>query len=225
MGLFCEKLSLWVSLPRNEVELARAAIDGGADALKVHIAANHFASGTRFGSLDEERDRIAEIIEVAAGKPVGIVPGDSYDVVPQHLDILRDLGISFVSIYAHHCPARWLSPKSALPIALAPSEQFAKELIPALSCTGAAMIEASIMPHERYGQPVTAADLAVYHSLRQQTDLPIIVPTQLKWTPEDVSALCDTGIDVLMIGAIVTGATSPSLFEATKSFRQAIDRS
>lgn len=223
MNLFGKDLKLWVSLARNEVDLARAAIDAGADAIKVHIAVDHYASGTHFGSLEEEREKIAQIIEVASGKPVGIVPGDSCEVVPQNLDVLAELGVSFVSIYAHHCPAHWLSSRPPLPIALAPYHDFPKELIPDLFRTGASILEASVMPHERYGQPVTAADLAVYYFLRKQTSLPIVVPTQLKWTPRDIPALVATGVDALMLGAVVTGDTSQGIFKAVKSFRKAID--
>lgn len=223
MSLFPRNLNLWVSLPRNEVELAQAALDAGADVLKVHIAADHFASGTHFGSLEQERAVITEIIKAAKGKPVGIVPGDSYERVPQDLDVLQELGLSFVSVYAHHCPARWLKPQSVLPVAVAPSSEFPLELVPALSRTGASIIEASVMPKERYGTPVTAADLAVYHHLRQLTHLPIVVPTQLKWAPEDLPALAASGVNALMVGAVVTGSTAESLSAAVQRFRQAID--
>lgn len=223
MDLFPRSLNLWVSLPRNEVELAEAALEAGADAIKVHISADHFASGTHFGTLDDERAKISEIIKVAKGKPVGIVPGDSYERVPPTLDELRDLGLSFVSVYAHHCPAKWLRPKAALPVAVAPSNEFSLELISSLSRTGASMIEASVMPHDRYGTPVTAEDLAVYHYLRQNTNLPIVVPTQLKWTAEDIFALAETGANALMVGAVVTGSTKDSLFAAVQNFRKAID--
>ena len=223
MNLFPKSLNLWVSLPHNEPELAQAALEAGADVLKVHIVADHFASGTRFGTLEEEGERIAQIIAAAKDKPVGIVPGDALEVMPRDLSVLRDLGLSFVSVYAHHLPVRWLKPRPLLPIAAAPSFQFPRELIPALSRTGVSMIEASVMPRDRYGQPVTAQDLAVYQDLRQQTGLPIIVPTQLKWEPEDIPALAATGVNALMIGAVVTGHTSESLYRATRNFREAID--
>ena len=83
MNLFPKSLNLWVSLPHNEPELAQAALEAGADVLKVHIAADHFASGTRFGTLEEEGERIAQIIAAAKDKPVGIVPGDALEVMPR----------------------------------------------------------------------------------------------------------------------------------------------
>ena len=223
MNLYPKSLNLWVSLPRNDVELAQAALEAGAAALKVHITADHIASGTRLGTQEEEGEMIAQLIAAAKDKPVGIVPGASLEALPGDLEVLRDLGLSFVSVYAHHLPAGWLRPRPLLPIAAAPSFQFPRELIPALSRTGVAMIEAAVMPRERYGQPVTAQDLAVYHYLRRQPGLPIIVPTQLKWAPEDVPALAATGVNALMTGAVVTGHTSASLHKATERFRKAND--
>ena len=45
------KMTLIVSLPENSLELALAAVEGGADALKVHCGVKHKASGVEFGSL------------------------------------------------------------------------------------------------------------------------------------------------------------------------------
>lgn len=39
-----------VSLPRHDLDLAKAALAGGASAIKVHLNAHHRASGTTFGS-------------------------------------------------------------------------------------------------------------------------------------------------------------------------------
>ena len=57
-----EKLTLIVSLPKNDVEVARAAIKGGADVIKIHINVEHRASKTKFGSFDEEIEEINKII-------------------------------------------------------------------------------------------------------------------------------------------------------------------
>ena len=48
---------LIASLPRNDPELARAALAGGADVLKVHLNVTHNASGVRFGSLCRSEER------------------------------------------------------------------------------------------------------------------------------------------------------------------------
>ena len=46
---------LIASLPRNDPQLAQAALDNGADVIKLHINLRHHASGTHFGALEEEQ--------------------------------------------------------------------------------------------------------------------------------------------------------------------------
>ena len=50
------KFSLVVSLPSNNLELAKAALDGGAQAVKVHCNVWHRASGHTFGTYAENRE-------------------------------------------------------------------------------------------------------------------------------------------------------------------------
>lgn len=223
MALFPKALNLWVSLPRNDVELAKAAVAAGADAIKVHIAVEHVASGNRFGTLEEEAANIEAIVKVAEGRPVGLVAGGSPESAPTSLEPVRDLGISFISIYAHHCPARWLDGQPPVPVTVAPNYQYPRDLIKYLPRTGVVAIEGSVIPQARYGEPLTAADLAHYHFLRSQVDVPIVLPSQLRWTPADVPALAATGVNSLMIGALVTGQAVQSLAETTAAFRKAID--
>ena len=103
-------MGLIVSLPRNDAELARAAAEGGADALKVHLNVRHAASGTLFGSFDEEKDRIAAVLE-AAGVPVGVMPGAEEVATPEQMCALRDMGVQFYDIYFHHMPVSYLALK------------------------------------------------------------------------------------------------------------------
>ena len=64
-----EPFTLMVSLPQNDPELARAAIRGGAQGLKIHINVHHHASGTHFGTWAEERNEIEAILEEAGVSP------------------------------------------------------------------------------------------------------------------------------------------------------------
>ena len=95
------------SLPRNDVEMARAALRGGAGGLKVHINVEHFASGTRFGPLVEERDAIARIVEAAraVGASVGVVPGTRANFAsPEDFAELRAIGVDYFDAYPSTAP-------------------------------------------------------------------------------------------------------------------------
>jgi len=100
------RFGLLVSLPRNDVEMARAALEAGADGLKVHIGLEHFASGLSTGGLEEEADAIAAIC--ALGAPVGIVPGlGERQATRAEMLRLAEIGIDFFDLYAADMPA-WM---------------------------------------------------------------------------------------------------------------------
>lgn len=98
-------LSLIISLPANDVRLAKAALEEGADALKVHFNVGHRASGTHFGPLDRYEDTFSEI-RAAFDGPFGVVPSGSLEgVSEEEIRRLAPLGFDFYSIYAHHLPS------------------------------------------------------------------------------------------------------------------------
>lgn len=217
------RFGLWVSVPRNDAALTRAAVEAGADVIKIHIAVEHRASGNSFGTLEEEQERILSVVEAAAGRPVGLVTGGSVEAAPD-LEAVKALGIAFVSMYAHHTPACWLSGRAPLPIMAAPNFETPLPLLRDLGASGIDMLEASVMPPTGYGQRLTVADLALYRHIRREVSVPIVVPSQRLILPEDIPALAATGVDAVMIGAVVTGQSAASIAEATAAFRRAIDR-
>src|SRR5574340_421796 len=94
LGLLARRPALIVSLPANSPELAGAAAEGGADALKVHLHVRHEASGTRFGDLAAERANLEGIL--ATELPVGVVPGAGDDrPTPEEMRELAAMGVDF----------------------------------------------------------------------------------------------------------------------------------
>jgi len=225
-----EGLMLLVSLPTNSAELARAALAGGADGLKVHINVHHHASGTQFGTLDEEAANLEAILTVAEGCPVGIVPGAEQMASLQDMRRLAAMGIDFFDAYAHHIPA-WMvrvpDLDMAVMVAVGAEHEWAdmQALGVELATEPTAWVdavEASVISPEGYGQPLTALDLARYRRLCQTAQVPVMIPTQRHISPEEVGLLADCGASALLIGAIVTGHEPHTIEAATREFRQAI---
>ena len=79
-----------VSLPRHDINLAKAALDAGATAIKTHLNAYHRATGTSFGTFAEERPFFEEL--TGLGCPLLVMAGQ--DIVPsaEEMDALSDLG-------------------------------------------------------------------------------------------------------------------------------------
>ena len=225
-------MKLIVSLPKNDMEMALAAAENGADAVKLHMNVEHRASGTRFGSYEEEHDAVSAIA-AALSCSVGLMPGADIASLPSRRELLElhEQGIDFLDIYTHHMPLWFLDLPHKLIVALSQFDGFVE---PAFYMShvywprGANrnrifMVEASIAKPEEYGSPFSFHDARRLRILQEYVDAPMLVPTQKHITPEDARWLVRTGTGGLMIGSIVTGNTAQSIGEATARYRAVID--
>ena len=220
--------ALLVSLPRNDPELARAAIDAGAEGLKVHVNLHHAAADAGFGSWQQEASAIERIC--ALGAPVGIVPGTADTMCsPQDMQAMADTGIDFVDAYLSDMPAWMLDTDTGIHIMAAVSYH---DLPPHGTPQGLTlisqvrMLEASVLPHQEYGKPLCLADLKTYAYLAEMmrpVDVPVVVPTQREILPQQVASLHKVGVRGILIGAIVTGKQPDSIARVTGEFRAAVD--
>ena len=218
--LSASRPALIMSLPHNDPALCRAAFEAGSDAVKVHINVAHRASGTYFGPLSEEGAALREMLSAAPG-PMGLVPGASWEAAERDGGEAARMGFAFFSMYAHQMPATL--PKGAAWM-VACDGSYSLDEIAAMERMGADVVEASIMPGAEYGQPLCMRDLLKYASIAAHTTLPVVVPSQRCIRPEEVSALVQTGIRGIMIGAVVTGHTEEGIRRSVEAFRNAIDR-
>ena len=212
--------TLLVSLPRNDVELARAALRGGAQGLKVHINVEHFASGTRFGSWEQERETLAQIVAIARheGASVGVVPGAAgHFASPDDFRGLAQIGVDYFDSYPADCPA-WALAQTDLDVMMAAFHGYDLSEFAGLEKLGMTLCEASILGHDDYGKPLSAGDVAAYAALVKALDVPVIVPSQKKIEPGDIAALRRSGARGLLIGAIVTGRDAETIEAAARAF-------
>jgi hypothetical protein len=225
MNAFTNLLSsppaLIVSLPSNSLDLAKAAMAGGADALKVHIHIHHDASGTHFGTLAQEHAVLEQIL--ALGLPTGIVIGaDQEMATPEEMTEIAKMGFQAFDAYAHFLPA-WMMSLSGMAKMLAVGDDWSLTYARTLETLGMNILEAAIVPHTGYGQPLMTDDLIAYRSLRQAVSVPIVVPTQRAVTVEDLPLLFTTcRVHALMIGAIVTGKEGEGIEKATANYKIAM---
>ena len=219
-------MQLIVSLPRNDLALAKAAEAAGADAVKLHMNVEHRASGTRFGSYSEEQENIRAII-AAVKCEVGLMPGTLQSLpTAAELTDLGKGGLQFIDIYAEHLPLWMLEVPLRLIVAVSHdyADDFLGGMLQSIELPSTvSMLEASITRPEDYGTPFTMIDLLRVLELREATGLPLLVPTQKAITPDDARRLAALEIDALMIGAIVTGDSADSIAAATERYRRAID--
>ena len=214
--------SLIMSLPKNDKELASAAKEAGADAIKIHINVEHRASGTYFGPFEEEKKAIKSIVDTVK-IPAGIVPGAGKVATKEEMMELCEMGIDFFDTYIENIPAYMLELPREMARMYAPSYNFDLKLLPYLKNWGADIVEASVMAPENYGRELRLSDLLLYQWICEQAKIPVVIPTQLAIKPEEIKYLKEAGVKCIMIGAIVTGKEANTIYEAVKRFREAID--
>lgn len=220
---FSKKFVLLVSITQNDPELARIALENGADAVKVHLNCAHFASGTNFGSWEAEKEHIAAVADVVKPYiPMGIVTGA--EVVPEAEDLpaIREFGFDFWDLFANHIPPEYLKWNEMAHMS-AVGPDWTPEFVGDLAGLGVNVIEASIIPRTMYRTRLTAADLCLYRRLVRSAGVPVIVPTQKKIRPDEVQFLHEAGVRGLAIGAVVTDLGTAHLGERVAAYRKAID--
>lgn len=219
------KFTLVVSLPANNLQMAEGALAGGAQAVKVHANVWHRASGHTFGTYDENREFLRELIKLCGDVPVGLVPGgeDAF-ISREELAELEDMGLSFFSSYAHHLPCFMMESKKLAKMPAIDST-YTQNTLDAVRRSAIDVLECSVQPGELYGSALNYADLLRYSDIAFKTAKPCLIPTQKRIKPEEVRHLYDAGCKAIMIGAVVMGAEpdASEVKRATAAFRNAVD--
>ncbi|MFW6599038.1 hypothetical protein ACQBAU_01010 [Propionibacteriaceae bacterium Y2011] len=223
-GLSGRRGQLVVSLPANEVELAKIALDAGADVVKVHLNLKHM-SGHEFGTFADNAAEFAKIIEL--GAPVGLVPGaGEVFITKDELDQALAMGFDFVNADMATAPSYFADP--AVPFVPsgggAPGSLGYLAGVSALQDMPGDWMEASGVNLEGHRKPLPYQDLLSLRETGRVSGRRLIVPSVRTLVPTDVPRLFDIpDVWAVMIGAYVTGTTAESLQAAVTAFRAAFD--
>ena len=219
------KFSLVVSLPSNKLELAQAALDGGAQAVKVHCNVWHRASGHTFGTYAENREFLRQLIKLCGDVPVGLVPGgaDAFITAEERLE-LEDMGLKFFSSYSQHLPCHMMESKKLTKM-VAIDCTYNENTLDAVRRSAIDVLECSVQPGENYGTDLNYADILRYSDLVEKSGKPCLIPTQRKIKPCEVRHLYEADCKAVMIGAIVMGKEpdAETLKRVTAQFREAVE--
>jgi hypothetical protein len=219
--------TLCISLLQNDVALARAVEDAGADALKLHTNLAHPMSGFSVGSLEREEEHLRAIVE-AVSIPVGIVPRGRPGTSRSEVERLRDIGIDFVDLYGKHTSPASLA-VDGIDHWVAPTPDYTYDMLRVLARRpDVDVVEVSYFPVDTFGSPLCVDDLVRLElgvEAIAPSGKPVVIPTDRKLEPHDVPALRDIGIRNFLVGYSVTGGDEASITRATRAFREALDRS
>lgn len=202
-ALTAGRFPIAVSLARHDMALAEAAREAGVDAIKLHLNAYHRASGTTFGSFAQERAFFEEVATL--GLPLLVMAGQETVPTREEMDILAEMGVEGFNVYFSHLQPHLLEAKMRPMPAMADTSSDTD--LERMNDLPGAVIEASITRFTDYGKPVEQADLAAFGSIVERSRVPVIAPSQKRFTAQDVPALRASGVAGLLLGVVVTGDT------------------
>lgn len=235
------RFPLIVSLAANDPELARAAEEAGADAVKLHLNTVHEITGSRFGSWAEEKEGILAVLK-AVHLPVGVVPGQR-DMMTDRCSFegMAAAGVDFIDAPWSALPAAVLTRnlqegRPAIMAALSYADLVVDQanasltpsplppLLPSLTrLPGVDMLEAAVAAPGEVGRPLTAATLVRYAQVCQKSRLPVFVPSQAVVSPQDLRLLAAVGVAGVLLGPLVIGRTASEISRQLPRFRQVRD--
>ncbi|WP_338652599.1 hypothetical protein V6B14_12295 [Sporosarcina psychrophila] len=215
--LFRKEISIIASLPENRIDLAQAAIDAGVDGLKFHINVSHRASRNEFKDIEHYFEIFEEVRRKFSG-PIGLVFGDEIEkVLGTNTKQLKNLGFDYYSLYAKDIGSKMLL-QNDLERTVAVNDNFCFEQVRIIESFNIQAVELSIVRKEDYGLPMNFEDFITYKSYRDNTKLPLIIPSQKNLVPDDMVILQEIGINAIMLGAVTIGSTVESIFETISRF-------
>lgn len=209
------KLTIIVALPKNNLELAEAAIRGGADALQFQVN----VSG--FGSFAEEKEALQSLVRQLK-LPIGLNLGYNAETSEKEVKAIKKIGFDFVSVRMKLLP-EYLRKIRGLSRIVTLHSDFVFENLVGMEKIGADVLDAAIIPSPMQGKDLVVGDLQNYISIVLAAGVPVIIPTQKDIRPSEVAIVADTGAKGLLLTPIVTGTTEQHIEKNVREFRVAVD--
>lgn len=214
-------LALIVSLARNDVELAKAALNGGADAVLLHLNQELPEAGVKFGNLDVERETLRAVAGASGDKPWGVDLGEGPATADEAKGLV-ELGADFISARAASASASLLIAEGLARV-ISVGRDLSPYLVRIIGEMPIEVVEVSLLDTNR-SQPLTILDVMRYRQIVDLTRQSVVVRTQGIIKPDDVRALREAGVLGLILDIATVGSDPAAVEGTTRAFRQAIDQ-
>lgn len=214
-------LALIVSLARNDPELTKGAIAGGADAVLLHLNRDVREAGVTFGDLGAERQAIQAVASVAGDTPWGVDLGNQSTLSEEDLKAITDLGADFVSADASNAPAALLLAENLGRI-VALSRDLSPYLLRTVNELSVDAVVLSALDRSD-GSALSVLDVMKYRQFADLIRQPVIASSQAGLKPDDIRVLREIGFQGLLLDAALAGADPTTIEQTTRAFHQAIE--
>ncbi len=213
-SLFTSELPLIVEVPKNDVEIVNAVIEGGADAVLLSVLSQKTQYMT--GNVEEEIENINQIASEVNVKK-GLMLGDLRLIEKSEWDTLKKVKIDFLAGYPNTIPPFVLRDE-AFPMMLYTPTEMPLEFYRVLSeLSGVESLvfypRSQSITDVKYNILDIAGFMLVYRSVSK----PVLFKVANNLEPEDLIELADRGASGFVLDPSLTGSLDAEYY---KSFTQ-----
>jgi len=210
-------------LPRNDVSIAKAAVEAGADAVTLRICGAGTDLLKETGDLNAEETAIQETVQAVGQRAiVGLIVGSNGAIAPDDVGKISTLGVDFVMSYPHLTPAGFLEVADVGRLAILDHQGGSVARgINDLSIQGALvrLDRPSDSPAE-----MTVLDVATYRAAADTVHRPIIAFPSWKPTPGDTEVLKNAGLEGIALVGPQPDATAEDIGNLIRPFHDIVKR-
>jgi hypothetical protein len=210
-------------LPRNDRELAEAAVRAGADAVALRVCGAGTDLLKETGDLAAERAAIEETVAALRERSiVGLVVGSNGSIAPDELPKLVDAGVDFVAAYPHLTPADFLELSDVGRVAILDQQGGA-----AARGINDLSIQAVLLRTDRPGDSptgMTVLDVATCRSAADVIHRPIVAFPSWTVSAQDVEILKNSGIEGLALVGPEPDASAETVEASIRPYAEIVSR-
>ncbi len=194
------------SLPKNSTALAMSAVEGGADAVMLNIEGEEGSSPSHFGSYDLHDAYINDVISTVSA-PCGLFIGGARLLTEEYWERIMSSAFSFVEMYAHQMPTFVLSDQRVKKVTAISTGYILEQVRQLSEMEGVEAVDVATVPHQSRGAPFSVLDYATLGVIAKLSSKPVLLRTQKKLTPGDISNVLSLGIRGLVIDPCILSGT------------------
>ena len=216
-SLFTSELPIIVEVPKNDIEIVKAVIEGGADAVLLSVLSQKNQYMT--GGVEEEMENINQIAsEVSAKK--GLMLGDLRSIERSEWEILKNLKIDFLAGYPNYIPPFVLRDE-VFPIMLYAPTGMPLDFYRVLSELSG--VESLVFyPRSQSTEEVkyNILDMVGFMLVYRSVSKPVLFKVASGIEPDDLIELADRGASGFVLDPSLTGSVDADYFRSfTQKFK------
>jgi hypothetical protein len=201
-----KECSMIADLPRNSTALASQAEEAGVDALILNIDGEEGSRASQFGSYDLHDTYINDVISTVS-VPCGILIGGAKVLTEEYWERIMSSQFTFVEMFAHQMPLFVLGDDRVKKVAAIATGYILEQVKQISQMEGVAAIDVATVPNQARGSPFTVLDCATLGVVGALSSRPMLLRTQKRMTPSDVSRVLALGARGFVIDPCILSGT------------------